>query len=277
MILTRIEQENLQEFVSLCPDGLIGDDELLRLGIFEDDDGTVPISVLVACVQENMACIRWLYTVPDHRNQGAARGLVLVLQKYSRELGLDGILVNFSEENEHMEDLLMELGFLTASDPGFYRVPIFELVYSSEMEKLGRYRDTENTLVGFSDPAAKAIFRDIVKKQSLDMAVFEGISSKYSVTYRDPDGRKTGGIFITDRGEGDLYVDYMYSQGSVKVVSTLISTLSVQLIEGDRTEDNLIFSQRDGRAGSIIEALTGNDCEVYQVPGLKQAILLYEE
>ncbi|MCR5595225.1 MAG: hypothetical protein K6G12_05210, partial [Lachnospiraceae bacterium] len=68
MQLTRIEQENAEFFMHLCPEDLLSDDKYLKLGVIDDNDE--PASVCVTGVNENMGSIQWLFTDPDKREQG---------------------------------------------------------------------------------------------------------------------------------------------------------------------------------------------------------------
>ena len=273
MQLTRIADENADFFAHLCPEELLYDDSLVKLGVIEKDE---PISICIVGINDDMAAIRWFYTDPDKRMQGGATFLMNETLRILEELSLEGIEVDFDPEDEELEEFLMERDFLVDEDTEMYRVPIEDIYYSAEMDELlyGRRGNTEITSI--ANPRGDSAIREYLKEYEgstgLDEELLLDSSRDFSRICLNEKGKMVAGIFFAEVGDKDLRLNYMIGNGSPQVMADLICFVYDELTMMDRTEGDFIFSDRTGVGIAFVEQMTGNDRSVYRVPGHMYAV-----
>lgn len=274
MELTRIEKENEAGFLHLGPESIITDDDMLRIGVIDDDGAAV--SVCVAGMTGNLMYIKWLYTAPENRGLGGATILLRKLAEYAKALKADGIVINFEEKDQGLDLFLMERGFLVGADPGYYRIPVTELAYGRNMERLLAHRREENRVLCLAAPGLRKAFKELIESQDLDPSLFYGISPQLCAISVGEDKSPSGGIFISQLEDGDLYINYLLSDESVQTICDLVGFVYDRLMEMNMIRCNVIFTERSGKAVALAESLTETDREEYMMPGRMQAIQLFE-
>ena len=98
---------------------------------------------------------------------------------------------------------------------------------------------------------------------------------KLSAVYRNTEDGSAGGIFVSDSGEGDLFVNYLLSNGSIQGLSSVVRFFRDNLISENRVKGNLIFTDRSGKAVTLVDGLLEGDCEDYVIPERMQAVRLF--
>lgn len=274
MELTRIDNENAEYFSHLCPDEIMADEECVKLGVL-DDEGYA-CSICAVGIHGALAHIRWIATDVDARGQGAATLLLNEVFTLAGELGLEGAEISFPSGNGDLEELLAELEFAVAADTEVYSVPVDELVYGRQIEFMLESYGDENRIKSFpeDDTLRQALISRICSEHDLGPGVFSHISPKYSVFCAE-NAEVTGAILVSEYGEDDLYVDYLFSGGSPKYVKALICGLYEAIIKNGKTDGRLIFTDRDGRSAALVENLAQTDIEDCRMPGRMHAVKLF--
>ena len=275
MELTRIEKDNAEYFSHLCPDELMRDANLMTLGVI-DDEGYASCACVMS-VTENMAMLRWIYTDPELRENGAASFLLEKIEELARELEVDGIQVEFQASAEELDDFLAGRDYLVGEDTQIYSVPIADIVYGRVMEEILSKRSGSARAFGLpkdEDEKQKAISA-LANIYDLDPVIFSGVSPRYSVICFNEMNKPEGAIFVTEYGDNDLFVNYFLNDGSVNSICELIGALYDVLTENERTEGNLIFSDRDDRSITLVEKLTETEREEFGIPGRMYAVKLF--
>ena len=275
MRLTRIEQENRDYFSYLCPDSLLNDDGLFKLGVIDDED--YACSMCVIGIGDSLAHIRWIMTDPGSREKGAATFLIDNVLELLKDTGVDGIDVRFMSSDEDLDDFLEERGFLVDEDTGIYSIPIPDLVYSREMEQItGSIGASRHTKPFPDDDAVRGkLIRKLSESFQTDPHVFDGISPKYSAIYYDTGSHPSGVICVSESGDKDLYVNYLFSGGGINCIGELVTALYDAIIQSGSLPENLIFTDRDDRSITLMESLTGIDRDEYRIPGHMYALMLF--
>ncbi|MCR5748281.1 MAG: GNAT family N-acetyltransferase [Lachnospiraceae bacterium] len=274
MQLTRIEKENEEFFFPLCPEELLSNEYLLKLGVLDDDDEPACVCVAGAC--ENMAGILWFFTDPKKREKGIGSFMMDGFSDFAKEAGLDGIMVNFSTKDENLDDFLTEAGFLVGDDHYYYRVPISEIVYCREMDVLPDPKKNEPNLFTLADPKGQELFKETLHTHELDPRIFAKISPELCVIYNNPDGDKISGLFLSELEDGDLYVNYMISDEQLHGLLKVIKTLRNIIVSKDITKGSFIFSDRVGKSAEFIKDLIEYDSlEEFYIPDRMQAVKLF--
>ncbi len=275
MQLTRIEKENEEYFMHLCPEDLLTDDRLLKLGVIDDEEE--PVSVCVTGVSKNLANIMWLYTDPEKRERGAGTFLLDELLRLGEESGLEGIIVSYSSQDEDMDDFLSERGFLVGSDEKFYRVPISSIVYSREMDMILERRGEDRHTFTLTDPRGQKYLTDLITTHKLNVRMFEGIKAEYCVIYEDPESKQISAIFVSRINEDDLYVNYLISDRTVQGLCEVIGHLQEILLSEGITKGDLIFADRGGKAVPLVEKIFDLDyLDELIEKGHMQAVMLFD-
>ena len=275
MQITRIEKENAEYFMQLCPQEIMEDERLLKLGVVDDKDGNEPVSVCAVDVADSRACIKWLYTAPEKRELGAASLLLEKLESLSADISISGIEISFDSDDEELEDILEDQDFLTCTDNGYYRVSVEDLIYGGPLEEMMESRKGAQEAYSLSDLRDyENIIEKLSLKHNITPAVFKGISPVFSVVTLDKDKNATSGIFVSEKDRHYLYVNYLVGEGSVTNIHMLFSRFYDVVVRMKRTDSELVFSDRSGDVGRLVESLTKNEIDTYRIPGLKYAIKL---
>ena len=275
MLITRIEKENAEYFTQLCPQEILDDEKLLRLGVVDDEDGDEPVSVCAVDVADSRACIRWLYTDPAKRELGAASLLLDKLESLSGDINLSGIEISFDSDDEELEDLLEDHDFLTCTDTGYYRVSLEDLIYGGPLEEMMESREGLPETYSLSDLRDSGkVIEKLSLKYNIDPSVFKGISPVFSVVTLDKDKNVTSGILVSEKDRHYLYINYLVSEGSITNIYGLFSRFYDVVVRMKRTDSELVFSDRSGDVIRLVESLTRNDADTYRISGLKYAIKL---
>ena len=268
MILTRITDENKAYFEHLCPEEILGDEDYVKLGVMEEDE---PVSVCALGVHDSMAHIRWIYTDPDKRRLGGAGFLLDAVMKLLQEIALEGIEADFSGEEEELESFFMDREFLVEEERGLYRVPLEEIVYSAQLESLLSRRNGESDICPVSEERMPAIIH-FLNAQGFDPNLFRGVSRDYSFICLDAMGNMTGGIFISEVGEKDLRINYLFGSGSSQEMVNLVGTVIDTIFRNHRAYGDLIFTVRVDEGLGALEQITGNPRSLYQEKGHMYAV-----
>lgn len=272
MKVTRITEKNREFFEELIPEELLYSEDHLLLGAISDDDEAC--AALAVEAFESLALIRWLYTDPDVREQGAATAMMDVLTSILKHTEIEGIEIDFEDRAGGLDDFLTDYGFLVGSDPGIYKVPIADLVYGAVIEELAENDRYEKRIHPLSDGDIGKKTVEFVQRYGMDPTYLTGISLRYSFSAVDEDGNISCCILIRERNDGDLDVAYMASDGSFQLLASTLCAVYDVILEDNRTEGYITFTDRTDKAVEIIEKLTGADSEEYRIPGRKHGIML---
>ena len=150
MRLTGISEINQIYFTHLCPAQLLLSDRCIKLGVLSDEDE--PVSICVMDVRDGNVWIRWIYTDPERRGQGAATFLLEEILHRLEHMDPSGIEVDFSSEDDGLEDFLQDHGFLVGEDRTLYRIPLKDILYSTFMDELLERRSEVPGIRTLSDP-----------------------------------------------------------------------------------------------------------------------------
>ena len=274
MNLTRIEKENMEYFAHLCPEDILEDEELLRLGVLDDDGEAV--SMCAAGVNADKCTVEWLFTDPDKREQGAASVLLKHLDELAEGINLEGIEVKFSEDDDELSELLPQLGYLTAADTQMYSVPISDIIYSSVMDEVLENRGDDINVHNLAEIRNNGqVIEKACEQYGFDDSFLEEISIVYSVIAMDHEKNINGGIFIRETYQKDLCVEYFVNNGSVKNIYAMLGKIHDIIMKMKHTYGDMIFVDREDNSISLVEKLTGNDREDYRIPGLMYAVKLF--
>ena len=274
MKITRITKENAKYFSHLCPEELLQDESALTLGVLSEKDK--PMSICVTDVSDGKAWIRWIYTTPEQRGRGGAAFLLEELLRILRSVKIEGILVDFHEDDEDLADFFMDHEFLVADEQALFRIPLMDLLYGGSLEKVVARRSKEKRTYSLLDNEVLKPLAQFLKTHEVEAEFTLGISRKYSFVYMDPSGRVTEAVFISDAEEGNLRINYLVGEGSPQGIIELVAAFYDVLIKEERDKGDLIFSDRLGAGISFIDMLTEKDVSVYRVPGLMSAVKLFD-
>ena len=108
------------------------DRNLFCLGAIAND-GTA-CSVLAVGIYEGAVYIEWIYTAEAYRRKQAARLLLKTLNTLLTKMNEKVILINFSDDCDHLEEFLYATGFFVDEDQENYLVPVIDLIYSVSCE-----------------------------------------------------------------------------------------------------------------------------------------------
>ncbi len=275
MQCTRIEKENAGDYEYLIPEDLLKDGDRVRLGII-DDDGTA----CAGCVLDadgDLAYVDWIYTDPDYRERGAGTMLLAEMTVLLEGSGVKGIQVNFSNEDEDLEDFLMNRGFLTGSDSGIYRVPVSDIFYDGEMELLLENRNEHSRVTTVKNSETAAALAAFLDREGPGSHILNEIEPELSVVRRDQNGAVSGCLLMSRTGSGDLKAVYFLNTGNVSGVTELLIALHDVIEENELTEASILFMDRTDTSVGFVARLTGNDRETYRVTDRLTAIQLFQE
>ena len=273
MEVTRITKENADFFSHLCPVDLLQDERMLKLGALSDEDS--PMSVCVIDIRDGKAWIRWIYTDPEQRGRGGAAFLLEELLHILQEVDVEGILVDFHENDEGLADFLMDHDFLVGDEQVLFRIPLMDLLYGGSLEKVVARRSKEKRTYSLQNNEVLKPLAQFLISHEVETEFLDGISRKYSFVFMDPSGKVTECVFISDVGNGDLRINYLVGEGSPQGIIDLVAAFYDALIKDERDQGDLIFSDRLGAGISFIDMLTENDIGEYRVPGLMSAVKLF--
>ncbi len=273
MQLTRIEKENETYFAHLLPEEYLSDEKTVKLGVIDDEEEAAAAGVL--SVNDRMAELRWLYTDPEKRERGAGTFLLDGIFEILQGMKLSGIEAMFSAKAKALDTFLAGQGFLVGEDTGIYAVPIMDLVYGREIERVLESIGEERTAQTLEKAGPSPEFKKIFDERGLDLSIFEGVSPKFSVLRKDENGVPTGGLFVSEYNEEDLFVNYFLSDGSVRTVCEIICAFQEALISEGKTGGKLYFTDRQENSVTLVEKLTEYERETYRVPGMMHAISLF--
>lgn len=271
MILTRITEENEEYFAHLIPEEILRDADYVKLGALEEDEA---VSVCALGVHDAMAHIHWIYTDPEKRRLGGASFLLDAVMELLKGLALEGIEVDFHAEDDELESFLMEREFLVEEERSLYRVPLEDIVYSPQLESLLARRSGEARICPINDVRTPAAAIHFLQEQGFDLALFRGISKDYSFICLDSKGDMSGGIFLSETGERDLRINYLFGSGSPQEMVELVGAVIDAVLWNDRVYGDLIFSVRVDEGLGALEQITGNHRSQYQEPGHMYAVKL---
>ena len=234
MELTRIEKENAEYFLHLCPEYLMDNGDLMRFGII-DDEGYASCACAVG-VSENMLALKWLFTDPALREQGSATYLLEHIEELARELELEGVQTQFEESAEDLDDFLAGRDYLVGEDTQIYSVPIDDIAYGRVMEGLLSNRNTSSRAYRLPEDKDEKhqVITALADIYDIDPVILSDISSQYSVISMDENNKPEGAISVTEYGDKDLFITYLLSDGSVNGICDLICAFYDILIENDR-------------------------------------------
>ena len=273
MKLTRITGENSEYFSHLIPEGVMNDDELVHLGII-DDDG-VPVSAGAVGVADSMARIEWLYTDPLRRAEGAGSMLMEEVIKLVSDMPLKGIVADFTEDDQYMDSFLANCDFLVGINDGLYQVPIIDLVYGEGMDQLSEDREDIVKFYACNEPGVIKKFINFTEAAGISPKGRRRIFPEYSVVRISDSGDIDGCLLISKTGRGDLAVEYMEAPSPADAAGLILKLYDI-LIKNDITEGNLILTDHHGSGISMVEALTKEDRSSYKETGLYHAVRLLE-
>ena len=271
MELTRITEANAIFFTDLCPEDILKNEHYIKLGVIEEGK---PASVCAVTITGGLAHILWLYTAPEDRRRGCASFLLKEVLALLDGLDINGIEVDFHEDEEGLDTLLMEHGFLVGDELSLYRVPFREILYGARMEGVLAHRNQDVVAHPISGIKMMTPLIQFLKAHNVDPIFVDKISKRYSFVIMDSKGTITEGIFVAEWEEGDLHINYLIGDGSPQGMVDLVAALYDALIADQKDEGDLVFSDRLGAAASFVSMLTGNDEEEYQVSGLQYALKL---
>ncbi len=275
MKITRITKENATYFSHLCPEDLLKDEGMLKLGVLSEED--LPMSILVADVSDGKAWIRWIFTDPEMRGKGGAALLIEELLRLLQGVEAEGILVDFHEEDDGLEDFFMDHDFLVGEEQALFRIPLMELLYGTRLESVVARRSKERCAYSLRNLKTLKPLAQFLRSHEVEAEYIEGISREYSFVVLDPSGKVTEGIFISEAGDEDLHINYLVGEGSPQGIVDLVAALYDELIDAGRDQGDLVFTDRLGAGISFMDMLTENDVELYRVPGLKSAVKLFDQ
>jgi len=271
--ITRITKENATYFSHLCPEELLKDEGMLKLGVLSEED--LPMSILVADVSDGKVWIRWIVTAPDMRGRGGAALLLEELLRLLQGVKTEGILVDFHEDDDGLEDFFMDHDFLVGEEQALFRIPLMELLYGTRLESVVARRSKEKSTFPLRNLKTLKPLAIFLRSHEVEAEFIEGISKEYSFVALDPTGTVKEGIFISEVGDEDLHINYLIGEGSPQGIVDLVAALYDALIRDERDKGDLVFSDRLGAGISFMDMLTENDVEKYRVPGLKSAVKLF--
>ena len=273
MDLTRITHENIEYFEHLMPDYIIEDPDIVRLGVINDSSeascaGAVGIS-------NDFAVIRWLYTDENHRGEGCGSELVNEIVKLAEEMNLKGVMADFTSHDEYVDTFFEDNNFVVDKNGGIFAVPMEDVLYSPEMEKLLEQRDRLRCGIRCENKAARNSLLQFMKENDIDMSMAKNMSPKYTVIKTDENGRVTGCIISSESGSDDLAIEYFINTASPTAVMELIAGLYDALIENDRIYGDFIFADDEGSGISLMEKLIGDSIDEYRQDNFYYALKLY--
>ncbi len=257
MKVTRVTEENAAYFEDLAPSGALGNEHLLWLGAIAGD-GTA-CALLAAGICEDAAYIDWIYTHPAYRRQSAAGSLLRSLRALLRKTDIEALLIDFSDENENLEDFLEAKGFFVDEDIQIYSVPLKALIYSEMMERFGerlQNRRPVSTLDKLKDPE---LFYEFIRQKDIPLAVNTEVSYEDSLVMQDRDGNINGCMLLNKRPEGDLEISYLENDGSPEDAVDIFLALKELVIQKGWEDENLVFSDRNGQMADFVEQIAGED------------------
>ena len=135
MEITRITENNFDPFKYLFPEGFTLREDTLSFGAVSDEREAVSCMV-VDTYDDKIAYIDWIYTVPAYREKGAATELLDTVTALLQKNFIELVMVEFHEADEGLEDFLGDRGFAVSSLDDVYEVPLSELMYSEETDRL---------------------------------------------------------------------------------------------------------------------------------------------
>lgn len=273
MNCTQIETKNESYFASYMPESVRRDPTLVKLGLL--DKKNHPMSALAVGVNGNMAYLEWLYTDPEKRGRGAATELLGLVLDRMRETSLNGIETDYPADESELEVLLEEQGFFVEETRQLYSVPVVDLLYSEELEILLGEDQAAERIRPLSDPEMAEQFLTYCQRTRMSPAYIADISGDFSLIVTDGEGEITGGILVEETDTSDPAVTYIFGGGRARQMALLLRALSEKLSEADRRNGRVLFSNRQDSILDFIEKLTGEDREVYRVPGIRHAVLLF--
>ena len=272
MQITRITEENAIYFSNLCPIELLNDMKNLKLGVLSD--ALKPMSICVTDIDDGKAVIRWIYTDPDMRGRGGAELLILELSELLKNLDLEGIRAEFHADEENLDTFFMEHDFMVGDEQNVYRVPLSDLLYGAYLEQILTHRSKETVTVSLQNATNDKSLMLFFRAHRIDPDYLDEISGEYSFVVMDPEGAVTGGIFVSEWEDGDLHINYLTGSGPSQTVLDLFGALYDALLKKEKS-GNLVFSDRLGAGIKLVEKVTGNERDVYRVPGLMYAMKLF--
>ena len=269
MQCTRITGENADRFGHLCPAEVMNDENTVKLGVIGENGSAC--SICAVGVSGQAAVIDWIYTDPDKRETGAASFLLENISELVSDMGFDRIEVNFRSDDEELDSFLAGRDFLVGAESRLYRVPLEDIIYGREMDSLNEsftYNGKTRSIMGKDTMESVNEFFD---SEGIDMAYLKDISLEYSIVHIE-DGNVTGGMFVSELDNGDLHINYLVNDSSPRVLSDIICVFYDVIIEKEKTGSNLVFTDQTGDSISLIEHLTENDREDYEIPGMMYAV-----
>ncbi len=270
MKVTRITPENSAFFEELAPEGLFEDDDLFLMGAISGD-GTA-CAVLATGVYGNMAYIKWIYTHPDFRKEGAAGELLRFLKLLLRKSDVQILQVSFSDEDDDLEDFLEEEGFLINEDNEMYSVPVKDLIYSKMAERLDEEKRSRNSVYNFSRVMSYYEFYDYLREKGVPVTGDAESVYKYSIVRLDEGRHITGFMLISKKPKGDLEIPYMSNDGSVESAMDIFRGFKELVTVHEWENENIVFYDRAGLTIEFVEKVTDEDRAGYVVNGQKQAM-----
>ena len=275
MKITRITRENAKFFSHLCPEELLQDNSTVKLGVLSEKDE--PVSICVTDVRDGKAWIRWIFTDPEMRGKGGAALLIEELLRLLQGVEAEGILVDFHEEDDGLEDFFMDHDFLVGEEQALFRIPLMELLYGPRLESVVARRSKERCAYSLRNLKTLKTLAQFLQSHEVEAEYIEGISREYSFVVLDPSGTVKEGFFISESGDEDLHINYLIGEGSPQGIVDLVAALYDELIDAGRDQGDLVFTDRLGAGISFMDMLTENDVELYRVPGLKSAVKLFDQ
>ncbi len=273
MQITRITEKNAEYFEHVLPSDISADEELINIGaISEDGEACACISL---GVYADMAYIKWLYTDPSRRGEGAASALLEAADSLIRETEIVGIEADFLEDEEGVREFFSENGFLIGADQETYEVNISDLLYGESMDSIRERHAGAHHVVSYGNKEVQQPLLKFIVKHGLDKSSLEDISPEYSLVRVDDKGHVNGCILIREMDD-DLKIDYLVSDLSLDSISDIVIGLADLLDKNEKGENKLIFTDRAGKAIGFVETLTGEDRDTYRVGRIDHAVRLCE-
>lgn len=272
MELTRITDGNKEFFDDLLPDRYLGEGSDAALGVLDEENS--PCAAMALTIKNNMLEISWLYTYPDYRAEGAGSLLFDKAMELIDGMELDGVETTFSADDLAVRDFLTDKQFLIARDRGLYKVPVSDLIYEEDMDRIREASYDSHPVATPTDNNAKNMLIAYMEKLEIPEEVYEGYSEKYSFLLKERD--EIGGVILTKEIEGgDLEVLFFHNGLGVGGVMDLCKALADVLDRNEKAGNYLYFSDREGSSSEFVERLTGEDADRYRIDGIDYAVRLF--
>ena len=272
MEVTRITKNNIEAFQDLFPEDFVFQEDVLAFGTVSDKREGVACMLLSLHDRERVF-IDWLYTHPDRREMGAASELLNTVTAFLQGMSVREVCITFPEEDGLLEFFLRDRGFLVGEVSDVYEIPIEELMYTEESEKLLSRVKNPLPLWSLENEGVYADLCELLEGRGIQRDAFAEASKEFSLAEVDESGRVTGCILVKDSGDEKLEIMYLLNDEERRPGAMELLAGFYRLLEEKSLLDRkLVFADPGGHSISLMEKLTGGDREDFRVRGLMQGV-----